>query len=116
MHSLRIVQWNFTRRDHPGNPGRVSGSGPVKVVVLTRIASAARYGTFFTYSHSYLNPNYSFIRVPKHRYMNTGLNDAKICKNGAAGKTCTGTPLTCTGTGYPLHNLYRYTLDLYWYR
>ena len=29
MHSLGIVQWNFTRRDHPGNPGGVSGSGPV---------------------------------------------------------------------------------------
>ena len=29
MHSLGIVQWNSTRRDHPGNPGRVSGSGPV---------------------------------------------------------------------------------------
>ena len=28
MHSLRIVQWNFTRRDHPGNPGGVSGLGP----------------------------------------------------------------------------------------
>ena len=30
MHSLGIVQWNSTRRDHPGNPGGVSGSGPVK--------------------------------------------------------------------------------------
>ena len=30
VHSLGIVQWNFTKRDHPGNPGRVSGSGPVK--------------------------------------------------------------------------------------
>ena len=29
VHSLGIVQWNFTRRDHPGNPGKVSGSGPV---------------------------------------------------------------------------------------
>ena len=29
VHSLGIVQWNFTRRDHPGNPERVSGSGPV---------------------------------------------------------------------------------------
>ena len=29
MHSLGIVQWNSTRRDHPGNPGGVSGSGPV---------------------------------------------------------------------------------------
>ena len=28
-HSLGIIQWNFTRRDHPGKPGRVSGSGPV---------------------------------------------------------------------------------------
>ena len=29
MHSLGIVQWKSTRRDHPGNPGGVSGSGPV---------------------------------------------------------------------------------------
>ena len=27
---LGIVQWNFTRRDHSGNPRRVSGSGPVR--------------------------------------------------------------------------------------
>ena len=32
MHSLGIVQWNFTRRDHPGNPGGVSGSGPITQV------------------------------------------------------------------------------------
>ena len=31
MHSLGIVQWNSTRRDHLGNPGGVSGSGPVSV-------------------------------------------------------------------------------------
>ena len=29
MHSLWFVQWDFTRRDHPGNPGGLSGSGPV---------------------------------------------------------------------------------------
>ena len=29
MHSLEIVQWDSTRRDHLGYPGRVSGSGPV---------------------------------------------------------------------------------------
>ena len=29
MHSLGIVQRNSTRRDHPGNPGGVSGLGPV---------------------------------------------------------------------------------------
>ena len=29
VHSLGIVQWNFTRRDHPGNPRRVFGSGLV---------------------------------------------------------------------------------------
>ena len=28
-YSLGIVQWDFTRLDHPGNPGRVSESGPV---------------------------------------------------------------------------------------
>ena len=28
-YPLRIVQWDFTRRDHPGKPGRVSGSGLV---------------------------------------------------------------------------------------
>ena len=27
--SLGIVQWDFTRRDHPGNPGRVFGLGLV---------------------------------------------------------------------------------------
>ena len=31
VHSLGIVQWNPTKRDHPGNPGGVSGSGPVTV-------------------------------------------------------------------------------------
>ena len=30
-YSPGIVQWDFTRRDHPGNPGRVSGSGPVTI-------------------------------------------------------------------------------------
>ena len=29
MHSLGIVQWDSTRRDHPGYLGRVSGKGPV---------------------------------------------------------------------------------------
>ena len=32
-HSLGIVQWNSTRRDHPGNPGGVSGSGPVTICI-----------------------------------------------------------------------------------
>ena len=29
MHSLGIIQLNFTRQDHLGYPGRVSGTGPV---------------------------------------------------------------------------------------
>ena len=29
VYSLWFVQWDFTRRDHPGNLGRVSGSGRV---------------------------------------------------------------------------------------
>ena len=32
VHSLGIVQWNSTRRDHPGYPGMVSGTGPVSLV------------------------------------------------------------------------------------
>ena len=31
-YPLRMVQWDFTRRDHPGNSGRLSGSGPVSLV------------------------------------------------------------------------------------
>ena len=34
-YSLRIVQWDFTRRDHPGNPGRVFGSSPVNMGMRT---------------------------------------------------------------------------------
>ena len=34
MHSLEIVQWDSTRRDHPGYPGRVSGSGLVSLAQL----------------------------------------------------------------------------------
>ena len=29
-YSLGIVRWDFTRRDHPGNLGRISGSGHVR--------------------------------------------------------------------------------------
>ena len=36
-YPLRIVQWDFTRRDHPGNPGRVSGSGPVSSPLGIRV-------------------------------------------------------------------------------
>ena len=38
MHSLEIVQWDSTRRDHPGNLGGVSGSGPV--ISLAHIGEA----------------------------------------------------------------------------
>ena len=31
MHSLGTVQWNSTRRDHPGNPRGVSGSSLVNI-------------------------------------------------------------------------------------
>ena len=34
VHSLEIVHWDSTRWDHPGYPGRVSGSGPVNLHVL----------------------------------------------------------------------------------
>ena len=43
VHSLGIIQWNSTRRDHPGNPGRVSGSGPVSLGWCPKINSSRRY-------------------------------------------------------------------------
>ena len=36
MHSLEIVQWDSTRRDHPGNLGGVSGSGPVNPLIFEK--------------------------------------------------------------------------------
>ena len=42
MHSLGIVQWKSTRRDHPGNPGGVSGSSPVRGD-LTKVAKVWFY-------------------------------------------------------------------------
>ena len=41
VHSLGIVQWNSTRRDHPGNPGRVSGSSLVTWYTLYLITNAS---------------------------------------------------------------------------
>ena len=35
VHSLGIVQWNSTRRDHPGNPRGVSGSGLVRYSLVS---------------------------------------------------------------------------------
>ena len=37
MHSLGIVQWDPTRRDHPGYPERVSGSGPVRFTLTIEL-------------------------------------------------------------------------------
>ena len=36
VHFLGIIQWNSTRRDHPGNPGGVFGSGPVSFTTNMR--------------------------------------------------------------------------------
>ena len=35
VYFLGIVQWDLTRRDHPGNTGRVSGSSPVISLVCS---------------------------------------------------------------------------------
>ena len=32
--SLEIVQWDSTRRDHPGYPGRLSRLGPIILLVF----------------------------------------------------------------------------------
>ena len=43
VHSLGIVQWDSTRRDHPGYPGRVSESGPVTHTCLSQIREKYRF-------------------------------------------------------------------------
>ena len=35
-----MYKWDFTRRDHPGDPGRVSGSGPVTKYTSDMISRA----------------------------------------------------------------------------
>ena len=47
VSSLGILQWNFTRRDHLGDPGRVSGSGPVRILP-TRATSHLSAHAMFT--------------------------------------------------------------------
>ena len=41
MHSLWFVQWDFTRRDHLGNLGRVSRSGPVNNAIALALAECS---------------------------------------------------------------------------
>ena len=63
MHSLGIVQWNSTWRDHPGNPGRVSGSGPVRVPIPLNM------GCFYDY--------YNFLFVAIMLKIKTGILNSK---------------------------------------
>ena len=39
VHSLGIVQWDSTRWDHSGYPGRVFGSGPVNMSLKSRFTA-----------------------------------------------------------------------------
>ena len=59
MHSLGIVQWNSTRRDHPGNPGGVSGSGLINCVTPQIFG-----GHFFFFS--YKSSMYFSFTYPKY--------------------------------------------------
>ena len=55
VHSLEIVQWDSTRRDHPGNLGGVSGSGPVivmKEVVRKEVLKWLNAGFIYAISDS----------------------------------------------------------------
>ena len=50
-NSLGIVQWNSTRRDHLGNLGGVSGSGPVTTTQI----SHGSHGCYIWISKTYIN-------------------------------------------------------------
>ena len=84
MHSLGIVQWNSTRRDHPGNPGGVSGSGPVTVPNRTHSSSS-----FFTQKTQKGKFNFFLEQVKPHLYRNKGetlnLQQAKRLANQTFG-------------------------------
>ena len=59
-YPLRIVQWDFTRRDHPGNPGRVSRSGPFSLVSELKVSKFLRGCTLLYDSSSVL---YTFLTL-----------------------------------------------------
>ena len=59
MYSLWFVQWDSTRRDHPRNPGRVSGSGPVNTFQT--------YKTFEIDEASIPDPRQKLSLKPKRR-------------------------------------------------
>ena len=66
MHSLGIVQWNSTRRDHPGNPGRVSGSGPVNTYFSSLLGPSMDLGLDLgLYASLYI----SFLRISATYYV-----------------------------------------------
>ena len=56
VHSLGIVQLNFTRRDHPENLRRVSGSGPIICAPIShhRLKSL-KHALFNVYLASFLS-------------------------------------------------------------
>ena len=60
VFSLGIVQWDFIRRDHPGNPGRVSESGPVSLVSELYVSKFLRGCTLLCDSSSVL---YTFLTL-----------------------------------------------------
>ena len=70
MHSLGIVQWNSTRRDHPGNPGGVSGSGPVIIYTCLYL--------FHTYHlHMFMHISYLLCSDPRAQSDPNGESEPK---------------------------------------
>ena len=63
MHPLGIVQWNSTRRDHPGNPGGVSGSGPVKLLVSNSLLSKRKMINTSFFSRQKVFPSTKLISL-----------------------------------------------------
>ena len=57
-YSLGIVQWDFTRQDHPGNLGRVSGSGLINFYSPCNI-----YYTYVLISHTFICKSFDNFKV-----------------------------------------------------
>ena len=67
MHSLGIVQWNFTRRDHPGNSGKGIGVGSCHLW-RGRISGSSIRGNYYiitkvVFIYFYLMLNIIFFKL-----------------------------------------------------
>ena len=69
VHSLEIVLWDSTRRDHPRYPGRVSGSGLFSARLISRPVGCTNSRScnyiliYIIFSYIHNNDNFNQIDI-----------------------------------------------------